>query len=155
MQNNIILFRYRHRWDLPAYGRDKPAKYPCHGLEGRNTLALFLHWDYHLNMHSSNSIQHIKKELGNQQAVERCAEQFGLVGDATRMKICWLLCKHKELSVSEIAKMLDVSISVVSHSLGRLRRYQMVQSRRAHKQVFYSLSHTSFNHLLKKSLINL
>lgn len=97
----------------------------------------------------------IKKELKNRKALLECAEQFGLVGDLTRMKICWLLCKYKELSVGEIADILDVSISVVSHSLRRLRKHRLVNSKRDYKQVFYSLSNTSFNRLLKKSLHNL
>jgi len=97
----------------------------------------------------------IRKELKNRKALLECAKQFGLVGDLTRMKICWLLCRYKELSVGEIADMLNVSISVISHSLRRLRKHHLVNSRRDYKQVFYSLSNTSFNRLLKKSLHNL
>lgn len=97
----------------------------------------------------------IKKELANEKAVLECAEQFGLVGDPTRMKICWLLCKHPELSVGEIADMLTVSISVVSHSLKKLRENDLVESRRDHKTVFYKLANTDFNKVLKKSLTNI
>lgn len=99
--------------------------------------------------------KHIKQEFKNDKALLQCAKQFGLVGDPTRMKICWLLCKHPELSVGEIAGMLGVSISTVSHSLKRLRKNNLVKYRRDYKQVFYSFSDTSFNRLLKKSLINL
>ena len=94
----------------------------------------------------------IKKELENEKAVLRCAGQFGLVGDPTRMKICWVLCKQPELSVGEIAEMLDVSISVVSHSLKKLRENSLVDSRRDHKTIFYSLSNNKFNKILRKSL---
>ena len=94
----------------------------------------------------------IKKELENEKAVLLCAEQFGLVGDPTRMKICWLLCKHKELSVGDIAEILGVSVSVVSHSLKRLKQNHMVETRQEHKRVFYSLSDTDFTSVIKKSL---
>ena len=97
----------------------------------------------------------IKKELKNEKAVLQCAEQFGLVGDPTRMKICWLLCKHSELSVGEIAEMLNVSISVVSHYLKKLRENNLVDSRREHKVVYYKLANTSFNKILKNSLNNI
>ena len=97
----------------------------------------------------------IKKELKNEKAVLQCAEQFGLVGDPTRMKICWLLCKHSELSVGEIAERLNVSISVVSHSLKKLRENNLVDSRREHKTVYYKLANTSFNKILKNSLNNI
>ena len=97
----------------------------------------------------------IKKEIKDNMALLQCAEQFGLVGNPTRIKICWLLCKHPELSVGEIAEMLNVSISVVSHSLKRLRKHNLVNTRRDYKHVFYSLSNTSFNQFLKKSITNL
>ena len=97
----------------------------------------------------------IKKELSNKKAINQCAQQFGLVGDVTRMKICWLLCNHKELSVGEIADILGVSISVVSHSLKKLRQAEMVQTRREHKQVFYTLTNNKFNKFLKSNLSNI
>lgn len=96
----------------------------------------------------------IKKELENEVSVLQCAEQFGLVGDPTRMKICWLLCKHKELSVSDIADMLGVSVSVVSHSLKRLKQNEMVSVRREHKQAFYKLGSSPFTKVIKNSLKN-
>jgi len=87
----------------------------------------------------------IKKELEDEKAVLKC-------GDPTRMKICWLLCKHPELSVGEIAEVLNVSVSVVSHSLKKLRESDLVESRRAHKVVFYRLSGNKFNAILRKGL---
>lgn len=97
-------------------------------------------------------IKKIVKELENEQAVVACAERFGIVGDPTRMKICWLLCNHKELSVGDIARALDVSISVVSHSLKRLRQNDMVKMRKECKHVFYELSDNEFNTMIRKSL---
>jgi len=97
-------------------------------------------------------IRKIKKELENEKVVLRCAEQFGLVGDPTRMKICWLLCKHPELSVGEIADTLKVSISVVSHSLKKLRENDLVNSRREHKMVYYHLKETPFTKIIKGQL---
>jgi len=96
--------------------------------------------------------KNIKKELRNERAVLMCAEKFNLIGDPTRMKICWLLCKHPELSVGEIAGMLGVSISVVSHSLRKLREKGLVRSRREHKTVYYTFTNAPFNTLLKQHL---
>jgi ArsR family transcriptional regulator, lead/cadmium/zinc/bismuth-responsive transcriptional repressor len=97
----------------------------------------------------------IQKELNDEKAIITCAEQFGLVGDPTRMKICWLLCKHKEMPVSEIANILNVSVSVVSHSLKRLKQHELVDTRRNYKQIFYRLTDTEFNRTIKASLPNL
>ena len=98
--------------------------------------------------------EEIKRELNNERAIIVCAEQFGLVGDPTRMKICWLLCKHKELSVGNIAETLNVSASVVSHSLKRLNQNNMVEKRQVHKHVFYRLTNTDFTSIIKRSLKN-
>ena len=94
----------------------------------------------------------IKEEFRNNSAIEQCAVHFGVVGDPTRMKICWLLCKHPELSVGEIAELLGASVSVVSHSLKRLKNHDLVETRRDHKQIFYRLADTDFNKIIKRSL---
>jgi len=85
----------------------------------------------------------IKKELTNKKALIRCASNFNILGDLTRMKICYLLCKYKELSVSEITELIDVSISAVSHSLKALRRCCLVKSRRDFKTVYYRIDKES------------
>lgn len=97
----------------------------------------------------------VQQELADERVLRKCAEQFGLVGDPTRMKICWLLCQHRELSVGEIADILGVSVSVVSHSLRRLREHEMVRTRREHKQVFYRLARASFGHVLREGVASL
>jgi len=107
---------------------------------------------YHMNDNSNDMTNNIKKELANEKAVLRCAGQFGLVGDPTRMKICWLLCQHKELSVGDIAEILGVSVSVVSHSLKKLKQNDLVESRQEYKHVFYSLADTGFTNIIRNSL---
>lgn len=94
----------------------------------------------------------IKQELKNTKNLEDCAYCFSIVGNETRMKICWLLCRYPELSVSEIAIILGQSVSTVSHSLKKLRDFSLVETRRVKKNVFYKLSDCSFNEHLKNIL---
>jgi len=94
----------------------------------------------------------IKKELKNNAAIEACAREFGVVGDPTRLKICYLLCRHKELSVSEIAELVGVSISAVSHMLRKLQEADIVENRRDFRNVYYQLKKTPFVKLLKDRL---
>jgi ArsR family transcriptional regulator len=94
----------------------------------------------------------IKKELKNNVALEACAREFGVVGDPTRLKICYLLCRHKELSVSEIAELVGVSISAVSHTLRKLQEADIVENRRDFRNVYYQLKKTPFVKLLKDRL---
>lgn len=98
------------------------------------------------------SKKQIQRELKDEKTLLVCAQNYGLVGDPTRMKICWLLCNHKELSVSQIADTLDVSVSVVSHSLRRLKERQLVVSRCEDRHTYYRFADTSFNRSLKQMI---
>lgn len=92
--------------------------------------------------------EQIKKELKNLKELNKCAEEFNMVGDPTRLKICYLLCRRKELSVGEIADIIGVSISAVSHTLKKLQKANIVISRRDFRNVFYQLKKSAFvNHL--------
>jgi DNA-binding transcriptional ArsR family regulator len=95
------------------------------------------------------AVRALKRELAKEGEILACAEQFGLVGDPTRMKICWLLCHHRELSVGDIAETLGVSVSVVSHSLRKLRALHLVRARRKQRRVFYHLADPAFRQVLR------
>lgn len=97
----------------------------------------------------------VRHELADVDALRRCAERFGLVGDPTRMRICWLLCKRRELSVGEIAALLGVSVSVISHSLRRLREHELVRARREHRRIFYRLARPGFGRVLREGVASL
>lgn len=93
--------------------------------------------------------QHVKKELKNRRKLLACAQQFGVVGDVTRLKICYLLCRYPELNVSEIAQILATSVSVVSHSVNKLLKLELVNRRKEAQTVYYSLAHNEFIKTLK------
>lgn len=77
--------------------------------------------------HKQRKTKQIKKELENERDLIQCAKEFNIMGDLTRLKICYLLCKHQELSVGEIAKIVGVSISAVSHTLQKLKAAKIPQ----------------------------
>jgi DNA-binding transcriptional ArsR family regulator len=97
-------------------------------------------------------IQKIKKELKNQKAILACAREFNMVGDPTRLKICYLLCRHKELSVGDIAKVVGVSVSAVSHTLKKLQKANMVESRREFRTVYYKLKKSPIVEVMKERI---
>lgn len=97
-------------------------------------------------------IKKIQKELENHDALMQCAGEFNMVGDPTRLKICYLLCRHKELSVGEIADIIGVSISAVSHTLKKLQEADIVENRRDFRNVYYQLKKTPFVKMLKERL---
>lgn len=91
----------------------------------------------------------IKKRLKNKKELIQCAENLGVVGDPTRLKICYLLCHYPEFSVGEMADILGTSISVVSHSLKKLLELDLVMRRKDAQTVFYSLKKNDFTKTLK------
>lgn len=93
--------------------------------------------------------QQVKKELKNKKELIACAQQLGIVGDATRLKICYLLCRHPELNVSDMAEILDTSVSVVSHSVKKLLELGLVERRKDAQTVYYSLKKNDFTKTLK------
>jgi DNA-binding transcriptional ArsR family regulator len=93
-----------------------------------------------------------RKELENNDAILSCAKQFGVVGDATRLKICYLLCHYPELSVGAIAEKLGTSMSVVSHSLKKMLELELVQKRKNAQTAYYSLGNGEFLQTVTKML---
>ena len=94
----------------------------------------------------------LKKELKNKNAIITCAREFNIVGDPTRLKICYLLCRYKELSVGDIAEVVGVSISAVSHTLHKLQKANMVESRRKSRNVYYKLKKSPIVEVMKERM---
>jgi len=103
-----------------------------------------------MQMSKKNAFQ---KELQDNTKIEACAEKFGTTGDPTRMKLCYILCHHPELTVSEMAEIIGLPISTVSHSLKKLKEIQVVKNRRQAKQVLYSLGKNKFASVIKSQLL--
>ena len=97
----------------------------------------------------------LKKELQDQKAITACAQEFNMIGDPTRLKICYLLCRHKELSVGDITDVVGVSISAVSHTLHKLQKANMVESRREFRTVYYKLKQSPFTKMVTGRLAEL
>ena len=69
-------------------------------------------------------------------AFEEASDVFALLGDATRLKIFWLLC-HSEDCVINIAAAVGMSAPAVSHHLKMLKQMKLIKSRKIGKEVHY------------------
>lgn len=67
------------------------------------------------------------------------AELFKLFGDPTRLKIL-LSLQQQELCVCDLAELIGMNQSAVSHQLRLLKQGRLVKNRREGKSVFYSLA---------------
>ena len=68
----------------------------------------------------------------------KLAEFFKILGDTTRTKILFALDQN-EMCVCDIANVLNMSKSSISHQLGTLRRSGIVKCRKQGKEVYYML----------------
>lgn len=81
----------------------------------------------------------------------RLSEQFASLGDPNRLRIFIFLC-HKEESVREIARLMDISPPAVSHHLKILKETQLVEGVRKGKEVYYSILINSRTDLLHRAV---
>lgn len=79
--------------------------------------------------------------------LQELAEFFKLFGDPTRIKILFAL-GAAEMCVSDIAILLKMNHSAISHQLRILSRSRLVKSRKSGKLVFYSLNDRHIKHVL-------
>ncbi len=70
--------------------------------------------------------------------LENLSELFKILGDQTRIKILWTLDNH-EMCVCDIANVLNMTKSSISHQLSTLRQSGIVKYRKVGKEVYYML----------------
>lgn len=63
---------------------------------------------------------------------------YKIMGDPTRCKIIWAL-QQNEMCVCDLANVLSMTKSAISHQLAKLRLHGAVKCRRSGKEVYYSL----------------
>jgi len=84
-------------------------------------------------------------------SVAALAETFKLLGDVTRVRILDALSRS-ELCVRDIARLVGLSESAVSHQLRLLRSVRLVRPRREGRQVFYALDDQHIVDLFERGL---
>ncbi len=77
-------------------------------------------------------------KMKDDDAIYKVAEFFKILGDITRVKILFALDQN-ELCVCDIANILNMTKSSISHQLGTLRRSGIVKCKKVGKEVFYML----------------
>ena len=84
------------------------------------------------------SIQKINYHT-DEETLYRLAELFKVFGDPTRIRILYALSSG-ELCVCDIAEVLGMTQSAISHQLRILKQADLVRCRRDGKAIFYSLA---------------
>src|SRR6185503_2016307 len=96
-------------------------------------------------------VRKIRAALVQPDAVQGLADTFSALGDPTRVRILDAL-SHGELCVCDLAAVLRVSQSAVSHQLRLLRGMRLVRPRREGRVVFYALDDQHIMSIFKQTL---
>ena len=96
-------------------------------------------------------VRRLRASLVNGDSVTGLAETFRALGDPTRVRILDAL-SHEELCVCDLAAVLSLSQSAVSHQLRLLRSLRLVKARREGRMVFYALDDRHVVDLLQQGL---
>lgn len=80
----------------------------------------------------------VRAKMPPEETLYDLAELFKVFGDSTRIKILWAL-DEAELCVCDIAVLLNMTQSAISHQLRVLKQANLVRNRKDGKIVFYSL----------------
>ena len=80
-----------------------------------------------------------QKKMPGEDTLYDLAELFRIFGDSTRIRILYVLFEA-EMCVCDIAQLLGMTQSAISHQLRSLKNARLVKARREGKTVFYSLA---------------
>lgn len=99
----------------------------------------------------ANTIEHTRKEMPDENEIYDLSDFFKMFGDSTRIKIMCALDKG-EMCVCDLAALLKMTKSAVSHQLKSLKQADLVKSRREGKSIIYSLADNHVKQIVEMGL---
>ena len=103
------------------------------------------------NIIHQNAVNIALKNKPKEKELEILTALFKILGDSTRTKILWIL-DHHEMCVCDIANVLNMTKSSISHQLAILREAGIVRFRRSGKEVYYTLDDEHISRLYEIGL---
>lgn len=96
-------------------------------------------------------VQAVELDMPDEESLYDLAELFKVFGDTTRIKILYTLFKS-EMCVCDIAEILNMTQSAISHQLKVLKQAKLIRNRREGKQVIYSLDDGHISNIISLGL---
>ncbi|GHT00995.1 transcriptional regulator [Synergistales bacterium] len=93
----------------------------------------------------------VRELMPDEESLSNLAELFKVFGDPTRVKIVSALL-HSEMCVCDIAVLLGMTKSAISHQLRELRQTRLVKYRKDGKVVYYSLDDDHVGNIFAQGL---
>jgi DNA-binding transcriptional ArsR family regulator len=101
--------------------------------------------------HEGAPLERLRAALIGPATIAALADTFKMLGDPTRLRLVDALAR-RELCVCDLAALVGLSESAVSHQLRLLRTLRLVRTRRAGRRVFYALDDQHIVALLQQGL---
>jgi ArsR family transcriptional regulator len=98
-----------------------------------------------------DTVDRVKPRMPDESRLYDVADFFKVFADSTRIRILWAL-EESEMCVCDLAALLNMTKSAISHQLKILRLSKLVKFRRAGKVVYYSLDDQHIKDILVTAL---
>lgn len=99
----------------------------------------------------SGLLKLVNEKMPNEEKLYDLSELFKVFGDSTRIRILFVLFES-EVCVCDLAAVLNMTPSAVSHQLNTLKRNKLIKSRREGKSVFYSLADNHVHTIISQGM---
>ncbi|ATW27593.1 ArsR/SmtB family transcription factor [Candidatus Formimonas warabiya] len=99
-------------------------------------------------------IASVQKKMPPEESLYDLAELFKVFGDTTRIRILWALAES-DMCVCDIAALLSMTHSAISHQLRVLKQARLVKYRKEGKVVYYSLDDEHVKQIFDQGLTHI
>ena len=99
-------------------------------------------------------VDNVRGEMPQEDTLADLADLFKVFGEPTRVRILWAL-GASEMCVCDIANLLNMTQSAISHQLRVLRQAALVKSRRDGKVVYYSLDDEHVQQIMDQGMTHI
>lgn len=100
--------------------------------------------------HQEN-VERIQQNMPEEGMLKELADFYKVFGDATRIRILCVLLRA-EVCVCDLAELLEMTPSAISHQLRVLKQMKLVKNRRDGKTVYYSLADDHIQLIISQGL---
>ncbi len=99
-------------------------------------------------------VDEVQSRMPKEETLYDLAEFFKVFGDSTRIRILWALAES-EMCVCDIANLLNMTQSAISHQLRVLKQAALVKYRRDGKIVYYSLDDDHVKQIIDQGMAHI
>ena len=106
------------------------------------------------NVIQEDIVNQVRDKMPQEESLYDLAELFKVFGDPTRIRILWTL-NEAEMCVCDIAVLLNMTQSAISHQLRVLKQANLVKNIKKGKVVYYSLVDNHVREIFDQGLIHI